>query len=61
MSDQPTPEQRLSMECRNIRANVVVVDGIIRIVEQDIDHKSEVYMEYDEATALRDWLNKVLS
>lgn len=39
----------------------VVVAGLICITEErDEDEPSEVYMEADEATALRDWLNKVL-
>lgn len=59
MSDAPTPEV-VAMECRNIYAKVVVKDGIILIREEDDDHESEVYMEYDEARALRNWLNKVL-
>jgi hypothetical protein len=51
----------LPMECGSIFAKVVVVNGIICIREESEDHESEVYMEYDEARALRDWLNKVLS
>ena len=39
----------------------VVVAGLICITEErDEDEPSEVYIENDEALALRDWLNKVL-
>lgn len=53
--------QVLPMECGSIYARIVVRDGIICIREESDDHESEVYMEYDEARALRDWLNKVLT
>jgi hypothetical protein len=59
--EQPTSDQVFPMECGNIYAKVVVPNGIICIREEDEDHESEVYMEYDEARALRNWLDRVLS
>jgi hypothetical protein len=60
-SNAMTQPAVLPMECGSIYAKVVVVNGIICIREESEDHESEVYMEYDEARAMRDWLNKVLS
>jgi hypothetical protein len=61
MTKEMTPADVLPMECGSIYAKVVVPNGIIRIREEADDHESEVYMEYDEARALRDWLTRVLA